>query len=90
MPKVNFTSALKRFYPDLDSQTIVGENVADILNTLELRYPGIKDYLLDERGVLRKHVNIYIGEQLITDKEKLQDEVKENDEILIFQALSGG
>lgn len=90
MPKVNFTSALKRFYPNLDQQLITAQTVAQVLDELEVRYPGMKDYLLDERGILRKHVNIYIGEQLIEDKEKLQDKVSETDEILIFQALSGG
>ena len=90
MPKVNFTSALKRFYPDLDQQLVEGKTVAELLNTLENRYPGLKDYLVDERGQLRQHVNIYIGDQLIEDTETLKDQVKEMDEILIFQALSGG
>ena len=90
MPKVNFTSALKRFYPDLGSQTTSGNTVAEVLDELESRFPGLKDYLLDERGKLRQHVNIYIGDQLVQDEETLADSVAESDEILIFQALSGG
>ena len=90
MPQVNFTSALKRFYPDLDAQNVEGKTVAEVLEHLEEKYPGLRDYLLNERGHLRKHVNIYIGEQLILDKEELADKVKATDEILIFQALSGG
>lgn len=90
MPTVSFTSALKRFYPDLEPMQIEAANVAELLEKVEAEYPGIKSYLVDERGRLRKHVNIYIGEVLIEDRERLTDEVREKDEVLIFQALSGG
>ena len=90
MPQIKFTSALKRFYPNLDSQSIEGQTIAEVLENLDKGYPGIKDYITDELGALRKHVNIYIGDYLIEDREELQDEVGEKDEILIFQALSGG
>ena len=90
MPQVSFTSALKRFYPSLETQRVEARTVAEILNKLEEHYPGLKDYLVDELGRLRKHVNIYIGEQLVSDRESLRDEVGEKDEVLIFQALSGG
>ena len=90
MSKVSFTSALKRFYPDLSPQTINASSVAELLNKLEGRFPGLKDYLLDERGRLRKHVNIYIGENLVEDREELKDKITEDDSVLIFQALSGG
>ncbi len=90
MPRVSFTSALKRFYPSLESQAVEAQTVAEMLNKLEKQYPGLKDYLVDELGRLRKHVNIYIGEQLVSDREGLGDQVGEEDEVLIFQALSGG
>lgn len=90
MPQVSFTSALKRFYPNLEPLRVEAQTVAEILNKLEKQYPGLKDYLVDELGRLRKHVNIYIGENLVLDRESLKDKVRENDEVLIFQALSGG
>jgi molybdopterin converting factor small subunit len=90
MPRVNFTSALRRFYPDLGSQNVEGSTISEVLEELENRFPGLTDYLLNEHGQLRKHVNIYIGEQLIEDKQNLEDKVQDSDEILIFQALSGG
>ena len=90
MAKVNFTTALKRFYPDLAPQSVEASTVADLLNELETRYPGLKDYLVDELGRLRKHVNIYIGDTMVSDRETLCDQVGQHDEVLIFQALSGG
>lgn len=90
MPRINFTYALKRFYPDLEEVDISAGNVAEVIQNLNQRYPGLKDYLLDEQGRLRQHVNIFIGDKLIRDKEKLSDKVSEKDEVFIMQALSGG
>ena len=90
MPQVSFTSALKRFFPDLEPQEVSAGNVAELLGVLDARFPGLRNYLVDERGRLRKHVNIYIGEDLVEDREALTDAVKDGDRVLIFQALSGG
>lgn len=90
MPIVNFTSALKRFYPNLHPLSIEGDTVADILAQLNHEYPNMTDYLVDEHGALRHHINIFIGDKMIEDREKLSDIVAMNEEILIFQALSGG
>jgi len=90
MPHVSFTSALKRFYPNLQSMTLPAADVRELLQRIDEHYPGLSDYLVDEHGRLRKHVNIYIGERLIHDREGLSDGLGEGDEVLIFQALSGG
>ena len=90
MPIIKFTTALKRFYPNLKELEIASGTVAELVEIINDTYPGIKDYIVDEQGQLRKHVNIFIGNELIEDREQLKDIVKENDELLIFQALSGG
>ncbi|MCI5081796.1 MAG: MoaD/ThiS family protein [Saprospiraceae bacterium] len=90
MAQVRFTSALQRFYPDLKTLDLDATNIAELLEQIEAVYPGLTDYLVDESGTLRKHVNIYIGEDLIDDRTDLSDALKPQDEVLIFQALSGG
>jgi molybdopterin synthase sulfur carrier subunit len=90
MPTVRFTSALQRFFPSLTTTTLQVDTIADLLHQLETHYPGLRDYLVDEQGVMRKHVNIYIGENLIQDRDRQTDRLQKNDEVLIFQALSGG
>lgn len=90
MPKVNFTSALQRFFPTLEAAHFRGNTVQEILNNVEEKYPTITDYLVDEEGKLRKHINIFVGEKMISDRFELSDLVNEKEEILIFQALSGG
>ncbi len=90
MALVKFTSNLKRFYPDLQPMTVNGKTVAEALLEVENLHTGLRDYIVDENGVLRKHVNIFIGNDMINDRDALGDQLAEGDEMYIMQALSGG
>lgn len=93
MSRIKFTRHLIRFFPELYDHSeleIEGETVKVVLEKLNERFPGLSDYIVDEHGRLRKHVNIYVGNALIRDRESLSDPVKPSDQIYFFQALSGG
>ncbi|MBZ0293532.1 MAG: MoaD/ThiS family protein [Anaerolineae bacterium] len=90
MPHVKFTKNLQRFFPQLTDTTIEGDTVAEVVSALDQRYPGLAAYIVDERGTLRQHVNIFIGEEMIHDREALQDAVNADSKVFVFQALSGG
>ena len=90
MSIIKFTYALKRFYPDLNDLEVEVKNVNEVLEKIDLKYPGIKNYLVDDRGALRKHVNIFVDGELILDREKMTDRLKNESEVFIMQALSGG
>ena len=90
MPTIKFTKNLRRFFPDLKSESIEGRTVSEVVAALETRHPGIVSYLLDDQGALRQHVNIFVGDDLIHDRRTLSDPVKPDDRVYIFQALSGG
>jgi molybdopterin converting factor small subunit len=90
MARVKFTSALKRFFPSLTELDIAGDSVKEALHNIEQRYPGMLNYLMEDNGQLRKHVNIFLKGELIKDRVTLNDRVNPRDELLIFQALSGG
>lgn len=90
MPNVKFTYALKRFFPALKEIPAGGKSFREIFTELEIHYPGITSYILDEQGSLRKHVNIFIDGKMIHDRKTLTDAFTSNSEIYIMQALSGG
>ena len=93
MASVRFTKHLTRFFPDLANQAsieIPGQTVAGVVAALDENYPGLAAYVVDEQGALRKHVNIFVGDELIHDRQKLSDPVSADDRVFIFQALSGG
>ena len=60
MPTVKFTKALKRFFPQLTDTPAKGRTLAQILGEMDTCYPGVRSYVLDEHGRLRKHVNILL------------------------------
>ena len=91
MSRVRFTSHLQKFFPALKQDIqIDGQNVAEIVAALDRRFPGLAAYIVDDRGALRKHVNIFIGDEMISDRLRLQDRVASDQPIYIMQALSGG
>ena len=90
MAKVKFTSALKPFFPDLTDLELQGNSVRELLDQIEKRHPGIQNYITDDNGSLRQHVNIFLQGDHIKDRHALSDVVEGNDEVIIFQALSGG
>ncbi len=90
MAKVKFTSALKRFFPSLTEMDTPGDSVKEALYHIEQQYPGMLSYLTEDNGQLRKHINIFLKGELIKDRVTLNDPVNARDELLIFQALSGG
>jgi hypothetical protein len=89
---VKLTPHLFSFFPALAGKRldVPGETVADIVRGLEGMAPGFAFYVCDERGRLRQHVNIFVGEERITDRATLTDRVEPTARVFILQALSGG
>ena len=66
-----------------------GNTVATVLEDLERRHPGMKERLLDEKGV-RRFVNLYLGDEDIRFLDGLNTGVKDGDELSIVPAIAGG
>ena len=92
MPTVEMTQHLYRFFPQLENRTITvpAGSVAEILNAINEIAPGFTEYVLDEHGALRRHVNLSINDTLVIDRKTLSDRVQDDETVYIFQALSGG
>lgn len=90
MPRVQFTRHLRAHIPALADGDATGSTVAEVLESLEKENPGLRGYLLDDQGVLRPHVNLFVNEELVRDRARLSDPVTAEDRIFLMQALSGG
>jgi hypothetical protein len=92
MAKVDLTRHLYSFFPHLEGMDLHVEasTVADVVQELERIAPGFAFYVCDERGRLRRHVNIFVGEERVADRERLSDRVGPEARVTIMQALSGG
>lgn len=93
MATVELTRHLYTFFPALESKQLRFEDattVAEVVQALDQLAPGLGFYICDERGRLRRHVNIFVNEEMIADRGRLSDRVDADTRIMIMQALSGG
>ena len=66
-----------------------GSTVHQVIDNLEKKHPGIRERLLDEKGV-RRFVNIYVGDEDIRFLDGLETALKGGEEISIVPAIAGG
>ncbi len=90
MPRVIFTANLRRYTGGVTETEASGERVCDLLHDLDGKIPGIRHYLVTDQGILRQHVNIFVNEELVTDRVGLTDALAPDATVHILQALSGG
>ncbi len=64
-----------------------GMTLAQALDDLDHRYPGIRFRMIDEQGRMRAHIRFFINGEQCFD---LAQAMRPTDQLLIVQALSGG
>ena len=64
--------------------------VADALAAVAARWPAVTDRVLTEQGELRRHVNVFVGEESVRFMDGLATSVADGATITIVPAVSGG
>ena len=64
--------------------------VRDALHATAVQWPAVIDRVLTEQGVLRRHVNVFVGDESIAFLDGLDTRVDEGATITIVPAVSGG
>jgi molybdopterin synthase sulfur carrier subunit len=89
MADVAFTPNLQR-HVECPRRQANGRTVREVLEDVFADNPRLRGYIVDERGVLRKHMMVFIDGRQIRDREQLSDPVEPRSELYVMQALSGG
>lgn len=89
MATVHFTRWLKGIAPG-EPVEIEGETVGHVLDRLFAENEGMRNYVLDEQGHLRKHVCIFLDGERLAHGAALAAALGPRSEIYVMQALSGG
>jgi molybdopterin synthase sulfur carrier subunit len=89
MASIHFTQNLAR-HTECPSATIAATTVAELFERYFDSWPGVRDYVLDNQGEVRHHVKVLVDGLNVRDRRKLRDRLKQNSEVYVFQALSGG
>jgi sulfur-carrier protein len=86
---LHFTQNLRR-HTACPDYTLAAATVAELLERYFAEYPGVRGYVLDDQGEVRKHVKVLVDGRNINDRTKQSDSLDENSQVYVFQALSGG
>ncbi|WP_183092263.1 MoaD/ThiS family protein [Nocardioides stalactiti] len=80
-----------RTYTGGDSEvSATGANLAEVLDDLDARFPGVKGRILDEDGKLRRFVNVYVGNDDVRFQDDLLTPTPDGTEISVIPAVAGG
>ena len=66
-----------------------GDTVRAVIEDLESNHPGMKERLLDDKGI-RRFVNVYLGDEDVRFLDGLDTSLEAGDELSIIPAIAGG
>lgn len=64
-----------------------GDTLTALFDDLDARYPGLRFRVVDERGLLRPHMRIFVNGR---NERELSRALQPDDQVAIVLALSGG
>ena len=88
--KVRIPTPLRKLTQDKEVVPASGANIQALIEDLEQQFPGLKERLCDEKGELRRFVNIYLNDEDIRFAQGKQTTLKDGDEVSIIPAIAGG
>ena len=90
MAKVVLTTHLSKYTGGVTQAEAAGATVSELLLDLEQQLPGLRAYVVNETGALRRHVNVFVDGEPVADRAGLTDPLRADSVVHILQALSGG
>lgn len=87
---VRIPSALRRHTDGASSVDCNAANLTDLLSALDEKFPALKPHLHDEKGELRRFLNVYVNEEDIRFLGGPAYAFQEGDEILLVPSIAGG
>lgn len=83
-------TALQKFTNDQATLECAGNSVAELIDSMESNFPGIKSRICDEQGKPRRFLNFYVNSEDIRFLEGTKTALQDGDEVSIVPAVAGG
>ena len=87
---IRIPSPLKKLTGGQDVVKTEGKTVGEAVQRLVRTYPDLKERLMDEQGMIRRFINIYVNGEDVRFIEGLEMPLKEGDQLSIVPAIAGG
>ena len=86
MALVRLRGPLKTLAGDRSEQSVEAATVCELLRRLEREHPAVDGWILDERGLIRRHINVFVNGECVREDAP----VASDDRIDVLPAISGG
>jgi molybdopterin synthase sulfur carrier subunit len=90
MPTIRIPTPLRKLTNNQEEVTASGATLGAILDELNKTYPGLGERIVDENGVIRRFVNIFVNDEDVRFLQEKETPVKEADVVSIVPAIAGG
>ncbi|MBA4150211.1 MAG: MoaD/ThiS family protein [Verrucomicrobia bacterium] len=87
---VRIPTPLRKLTNEQELVQIEAKTISEVITELQGRFPGIQERLVDEKGEVRRFVNVYVNEEDIRFLQNQATTLKDGDEISIIPAIAGG
>ena len=64
--------------------------VGDVLDVLASTHPAFERRVRDELGQTRQHVNLFVGDDNVRDRDGVETAIADGEELFVLPAVSGG
>lgn len=86
MALVRLRGPLKALAGDRSEHSLEAGSVCGLLRELEREHPAVDGWILDERGLVRRHINVFVNGECVRGDAP----VAADDRIDVLPAISGG
>ena len=90
MPTIRIPTPLRKLTNTEEVVNSTGTTIGAVLEELNTNYPGLGERILDENGVIRRFVNIFVNDEDVRFLQEKETPLKETDEVSIVPAIAGG
>lgn len=87
---VRIPSPLQKLVNDQAEVQAEGSTLREVMQSLVGQNAEFQARLLDDKGELRRFVNVYVNEEDVRFLQKLDTPLKDGDEVSIVPAIAGG
>lgn len=88
--KVLIPTPLQKLTKGQAEVELTASSVQGLIEELENQYPGVKERLYDEKGSLRRFINIYVNGEDIRFLQGQETKIEDGAEVSIIPAIAGG
>ncbi|HUH01085.1 MAG TPA: MoaD/ThiS family protein [Kofleriaceae bacterium] len=90
MATVRIPTPLRKLTDGKEEVSAAGATIGELITDLDANFPGIKARICDDKGQVRRFVNIFANDEDIRFLQNLDTPVKDTDEVSIVPAIAGG